>query len=437
MKKNGSLLGEIQMKIKIKNVAKILDAEIVSNGITVIAGLNNTGKSTILKSFYATENIFRNSNMKVAKERKKSLNVIINKCESYFDEKGYEKLPKDLLDDFYHLLSKNMNKLVDNPEDFDYFKELFDSILIKYADNIHDNLIYTEEFLTPIYDKVKTVFVRPKEDYMKYIGEKYIRSTFDNQLNNAQNLSEASIRIESENNENYIYVIDNKIVKMSYGFIDKPDVIYLPAYNMLDCLKSNIRMFLASNYSAEQQIFEYLYTRPFQNESSYEEYSEIEDNIKIIKDILQEAIHGNLKKSISGELSYEDNEIDAMINIKNVASGIKNFLIIQSLVEHGKLKRNSVLLIDEPETNLHPEWHIVFAEILVLMYKNMGVISIVNSHSPYFIRALEVKMADYGIKDKGTYYLMEKNDMNGYVVQDVTNETDKIYKKLYKPLEYL
>ena len=71
------------------------------------------------------------------------------------------------------------------------------------------------------------------------------------------------------------------------------------------------------------------------------------------------------------------------------------------------------------------------------MYKYMGVRSIVNSHSPYFIRALEVKMADHGIKKKGRYYVMEEAEQNLFRAQDVTEETDKIYELLYKPLEYL
>lgn len=53
------------MKIKISNVAKLLEADILANGITVIAGLNNTGKSTVLRACYVGINTFRNANQKV------------------------------------------------------------------------------------------------------------------------------------------------------------------------------------------------------------------------------------------------------------------------------------------------------------------------------------------------------------------------------------
>ena len=41
------------MKIRINNIGKINQAEILLNGITIIAGENNTGKSTIGKTLFA------------------------------------------------------------------------------------------------------------------------------------------------------------------------------------------------------------------------------------------------------------------------------------------------------------------------------------------------------------------------------------------------
>ncbi len=39
---------EICMNIKLKNIAKIIEADINMDGISIIAGSNNIGKSTIL-----------------------------------------------------------------------------------------------------------------------------------------------------------------------------------------------------------------------------------------------------------------------------------------------------------------------------------------------------------------------------------------------------
>lgn len=107
------------------------------------------------------------------------------------------------------------------------------------------------------------------------------------------------------------------------------------------------------------------------------------------------------------------------------------------MLEKGQLNRGDVLLIDEPEVNLHPEWQVVFAEILVLLQKEVGLIIYVNTHSPYFARAIEVKMAEYGIASKGNFYLLQENESGLCTCSDVTQNTEKIYSMLYKPLEEL
>ena len=46
------------MKLEIENIGKIREAEVELNGITVVAGANNSGKSTIGKVLYCVFNSF-------------------------------------------------------------------------------------------------------------------------------------------------------------------------------------------------------------------------------------------------------------------------------------------------------------------------------------------------------------------------------------------
>lgn len=429
--------GELRMKIKINNVAKIVNAEISLKGISVIAGLNSTGKSTILKSIYMGLNTFKNTNEKVSVERKRSIEVILRKMESYFDENDYMILPQAILYDFAELINEKIDSFLNNPNDFKLFKELFRKVLQEYSDflqRVDCDKLYSDEFLMPIFEKVKIEFQRTKEDYLKYIAGLYLHNVFNDQLNNINTRTEAHIEIESEKKINIIKVVDNKIQEISGRVIAGSDVIYLPTYSIIDFLNEN--RYIRPAYSPESDIRNYLLNEEVDN-ASFEQHLEIEENVNSIKEILDEVVHGKLKRTSLGELRYNDNETSGSYSLRNVASGIKPFLLIQSLVESGKLKSGSVLLMDEPESNLHPEWHLTFAELLVLMYKNMGIISVVNSHSPYFIRAVEVKLADYGMTNVGRYYLMEEKGKNCYITTDVSNKTNEIYQKLYKPLEYL
>ena len=62
-----------QMKLNIKNVAQIQSADICIDGLTVIAGKNNTGKSTIGKTLFAVFNSFYNIQEKVRDKRNRDI----------------------------------------------------------------------------------------------------------------------------------------------------------------------------------------------------------------------------------------------------------------------------------------------------------------------------------------------------------------------------
>lgn len=113
------------------------------------------------------------------------------------------------------------------------------------------------------------------------------------------------------------------------------------------------------------------------------------------------------------------------------------FVVIQTLLENGCLKSGDILLIDEPEVNLHLEWQIVLAEVLVLLRKELGIVLYIYSHSPYFIRAIEVKMAGSEMTLDGKFYLTVLDEDNLYHTEDVSQNTERIYELLYKPLEKL
>lgn len=66
------------MIIKIKNVGVIKNAEIQIRGFTIIAGKNDTGKSTISKSLYAMFNCFSGIKTKVTDLVKERVNHMIN-----------------------------------------------------------------------------------------------------------------------------------------------------------------------------------------------------------------------------------------------------------------------------------------------------------------------------------------------------------------------
>ena len=67
------------MQLKISNVGKIEKATIDINGLTVIAGENNAGKSTIGKTLFSIFNSMNNMGEKIEQERENRVKSIVNR----------------------------------------------------------------------------------------------------------------------------------------------------------------------------------------------------------------------------------------------------------------------------------------------------------------------------------------------------------------------
>jgi predicted ATPase len=115
---------------------------------------------------------------------------------------------------------------------------------------------------------------------------------------------------------------------------------------------------------------------------------------------------------------------------------MKTFLIIKRLLENGELKEHDILIFDEPEIHLHPEWQLEFAKLLVLLQKELNMTILLETHSPYFLNAVEVYSEEQNISDRCNYYLT--TDEGGYCsARDVTASIDDIYRLLAEPFRKL
>ena len=76
-------------------------------------------------------------------------------------------------------------------------------------------------------------------------------------------------------------------------------------------------------------------------------------------------------------------------DLEDCATGIKGVSIIANLYNQGCLSDRTLLIIDEPEAHLHPEWIVAYARILVLLVKRIGLRLLLASHSPDMINALQ------------------------------------------------
>ena len=136
------------------------------------------------------------------------------------------------------------------------------------------------------------------------------------------------------------------------------------------------------------------------------------------------------------EFGYKKPGSDKVLNVRSLSTGLKTFVILKMLLLNGNIEQNGTIILDEPEIHLHPEWQLLFAEIIVLIQKEFGVHILLNTHSPYFLNAIEVYAAKYGVADKCRYYLASLVNENA-VIDDVTDNIEKIYSKLARPIQKL
>lgn len=89
------------------------------------------------------------------------------------------------------------------------------------------------------------------------------------------------------------------------------------------------------------------------------------------------------------------------------------------------------MVLDEPEIHLHPEWQIIYAELIVLLQKFFNLTILLTTHSPYFLRAIDVFAVKYGVRDKCKFYLSanDPKDNFAYFV-DKTDKIDSLFKKM-------
>lgn len=125
------------MILDFKNVGKIAETSIEFNGITVIAGNNNTGKSTVGKMLYCIYRAFYHIDERVELERKSAIqravnDVLYSSYRYYYDDLN-DSIPEALVKE-KRSLENNLDKLTNR------IKELLGDVYRDDSYEVIDNL---------------------------------------------------------------------------------------------------------------------------------------------------------------------------------------------------------------------------------------------------------------------------------------------------------
>ena len=130
-----------------------------------------------------------------------------------------------------------------------------------------------------------------------------------------------------------------------------------------------------------------------------------------------ELLHGKVQVSNDGEIQFKPSQASrTTLPIQMTASVVKTLSSLDLYLKH-IATTNDLIIIDEPEINLHPDNQILVARMLVRLM-NSGFRIILSTHSDYIIREINnmVMMSKKeanvvkGLLAKGTY--TEKDYIN-------------------------
>ena len=98
------------------------------------------------------------------------------------------------------------------------------------------------------------------------------------------------------------------------------------------------------------------------------------------------------------------------------------------------IDENTLLILDEPESHLHPEWKNLFVEIMILLVKELGCHVLLTTHSSHFMLAVDAYMRKYDIADITNFYQTDVLEDNFVHYNCVNNDMGIIYQDF---LQYL
>lgn len=375
-----------KLQIHISNFRAIEDAQIALNGITVLTGLNATGKSTISRMMYYAGYFANHYDELIDDRLEERLKGVTLYLLQYVD-----LLPDDLRMLFaFRVYRRFSNKPLD--EDDVYL--LFDTLQTHYKEGAQVKSLDRERLGKVLGKQIKTrqAFLRGLEELRSFIGSVYefyhkllmdrppiylrdklneLFSTSKEALMNSFSVQEGSEEIIGSGRKDVgVFTSFDRVF-----YIDSPMIVNFSGEFPSGTLDRNWEELIQFFYDGKTRIL-----------------SESEQKVAdLIAGITQGQIILPIKDQEgvmrTRKILYADSTGESYA-VKEVATGIKNFALIQSLLQKGQLTERTLLIIDEPEAHLHPQWVVEYARVIMMLHRELGVKLLIATHSPRLVQSL-------------------------------------------------
>lgn len=430
------------MLLNITHINKIKKADIVLNGLTVIAGNNDSGKSTVGKLLFSVIKSLSNADRLSSQSQDRIMRVnsaLLYAYVTHAEKESGEKIKGVILPSTSTAFLKDAESFANDKRWVSQLKRKLEKINI--VPQQRAKIIRSIDQLVQLATESSNSEKMLERAFQSIIGAEFLNSicTYNTEM------SEICFS-EGQGKDITIQIKENKVTEFkckTETFVKDATLVESPLYIHLIDILASAQTLGEHHYFNVAGIGKDV-LRPLINYHIKDMAQKLDafrfslpDNV--YSPFIQKA--QTLTDNITGGHFYFDNAKQNMYWKKgeqnyapvNVASGIKAFGVLQMLLETQALDESKILIWDEPENHLHPEWQIKFASVLVELAK-AGIPILISSHSPYFIQAVRYFADKLSMNDFVNYYLAEETEDELCVLEDVTDDLNRIFMKLAQPM---
>ncbi|HZG86232.1 AAA family ATPase [Paenibacillus sp.] len=448
------------MRLEMKNIGLLGKADIEINGLTVIAGENDTGKSTIGKVLFSIIKAFTRYSEDFAEETRKSyfnmLETVYFQLRKYVDFNEHEALRKEFL-------PPRIFRDIEYSLDVGNFENI-DLILSQKIELIKNLNLPTRIMESTVHTllnlRSSIIYTNEKKEYIVKALKLAFMSEFNSEISNKYIENESLIKCTEGNNKVLeISIIKDQIDRIEYfdelffsdaTYIESPLVL-----QMYDAISKSTAFFEEEELFTKSSIVHNRASKKVQIAFHLKDLINKMENAQYFKSFNKQSeeediqLFNRISNLIGGDVSfkkqqrdfvYSKKSIEKDINIKsgNLATGIKSFGILQLLLKAGLLNERTLIILDEPEIHLHPKWQVEYCKMIIELVKR-DINILVTTHSPYILQALKV-FAENSDMDENriNYYFAEKESGNNHVnIENINGNLNKAFRKLSEPIQKL
>ncbi|KJV06460.1 AAA family ATPase [Methylocucumis oryzae] len=410
----------MKLDVTVKNLGQIREATFQVRPVTVITGPNGTGKSFFTKALYSVlnvinKNVYHQSITGTIKQIQLQLDTLNESIKNDVDIEILESIKTDLkqlisefesasswkIQEYFSFASSRVSvienmrnrfngyidslkitftKLEHVASTIDALNNNFDDFLFKLNNPIqHCVHIFSIQLSNELKDNFQISSLAELINYAEDKSKIHINQLLTIEINGVE-------KIGFEIAEDFIYEIDRFL---SVVYFESPaywrvrGALRLAKEHRPGLLESIYRFFAGKQENVLSGVPKYFY-----------ELDEALSAKTKLEPIFIEASQ-RLKDILGGEFVFKGSDLSFKNNTGNVISknlvslGMTNLGIIHALLRQNLITAGSFIFIDEPETNLHPDWQVKLVDVLLLL-ANAGVNVVMTTHSQDFAKALEV-----------------------------------------------